>query len=548
MLLEDGPSSLDSQLYMYVGTKNPAAADPIQRAGLVGGQLYFFRATTAGKTDESNFHKADGAIAGEWVSVASVLNAGETVPTISDDDLNARVKAAGAFNVIRVEDAAYDRNTAGVLYFDTTGSSHKYDGTHYTNKLGRIYKLVVDPANPAGSPAQLTILLEGDAGDPVVNPDNLDVNAQGILMIQEDPNAEHNGAGLLDALGRDSSIWHYDLNTGRLLRVAEVDQAAVASGAATRDAYFLNLLGGKEPATDSASAATAIATGYKTDDGNLAWLPGDPDNGSLTTIAETLRKLKGFAISVVSTVPFSHATPAGFTSHNKSRNNYAAIANEIIFRTVPEVVVAGGNSTYQAGYIDPADQAKLQAGQTAYTYVGRQAGVDGATSLATTAAGVNLAAGQKLFGLYGGAGGNVEYYTVADAPGAPAVTRSTIENPTLTDMTNATLGVLSQDPDGFFVMFEQGDIDWANHENNFRNMVGGVWDLDSAVRAAEGFVGQPGGPEWSDTLMLVTSDHSNSYMRLPTRWARATCPSRTGSTRTATARSTAASGSIPAAR
>ena len=429
MLLEDGPSSLDSQLYMYVGTKNPAAADPIQRAGLVGGQLYFFRSTTAGKTDESNFHKADGAIAGEWVSVASVLNAGEAVRTISDDDLNARVKAAGAFNVIRVEDAAYDRNTAGVVYFDTTGSSHKYDGTHFTNKLGRIYKLVVDPANPAGSPAQLTILLEGDAGDPIVNPDNLDTNAQGILMIQEDPNTEHQGAGLLDGLGRDSSIWHYELNTGRLVRVAEVDQAAVASGSATRDAYFLTLLGGKEPATDSASAATAIATGYKTDDGNLAWLPGDPDNGSLTTIAETLRKLKGFAISVVSTVPFSHATPAGFVSHNKSRNNYAAIANEIIYRTVPEVVVAGGNSTYQTGYIAPADQAALKAGQTAYTYVERETGVDGATSLATTASGVSLAAGGKLFGLYGGAGGNVEYYTVADAPGAPAVTRARSRTP-----------------------------------------------------------------------------------------------------------------------
>jgi uncharacterized repeat protein (TIGR01451 family) len=515
MLLEDGPSSLDSQLYLYVGAKNPAAADPIQRAGLVGGQLYFFRSTTAGKTDESTFHKADGTIAGEWVNVASVLNAGETVRTISDDNLNASVKAAGAFNVIRVEDAAYDRNTAGVVYFDTTGSSYKHDGTHYTNKLGRIYKLVVNPADPAGSPAQLTVLLEGDAGDPIVNPDNLDTNTQGILMIQEDPNAEHNGAGLLDGLGRDSSIWHYDLATGRLLRVAEVDQSAVASGAATRDSYFLNLLSGKEPATDSASAATAIATGYKTDDGNLAWLPGDPDNGSLTTIAETLRSQKGFAISVVSTVPFSHATPAGFVSHNKSRNNYAAIANEIIFKTQPDVVVAGGNSTYQTGYIAPADQAALKAGQTAYTYVERQTGVDGATSLTTTAAGVSLAAGQKLFGLYGGAGGNVEYYAVADAPGAPAVTRSTIENPTLTDMANATLGVLSQDPDGFFVMFEQGDIDWANHRNHFRNMIGGVWDLDSAVRAAEAFVAQPGGPEWADTLMIVTSDHSNSYMRLP---------------------------------
>ncbi len=45
----------------------------------------------------------------------------------------------------------------------------------------------------------------------------------------------------------------------------------------------------KFAATDSASAATAWATGYKTDDGNLAWLPGDPADGALKTVAELLR-------------------------------------------------------------------------------------------------------------------------------------------------------------------------------------------------------------------------------------------------------------------
>ena len=35
------------------------------------------------------------------------------------------------------------------------------------------------------------------------------------------------------------------------------------------------------PATDSASAATALATGFKTDSGNIAWLPGDPPDGRL---------------------------------------------------------------------------------------------------------------------------------------------------------------------------------------------------------------------------------------------------------------------------
>ncbi len=64
-------------------------------------------------------------------------------------------------------------------------------------------------------------------------------------------------------------------------------------------------------------------------------------------------------------------------------------------------------------------------------------------------------------------------------------------------------------------MFEQGDIDWSNHANGYENMVGGVYDLEQAVTTAETIV-ETGvnGMNWSNTLMIVTSDHSNSYMRL----------------------------------
>jgi hypothetical protein len=45
-------------------------------------------------------------------------------------------------------------------------------------------------------------------------------------------------------------------------------------------------------------------------------------------------------------------------------------------------------------------------------------------------------------------------------------------------------------------------------------MVGGVYDLDQAVRAAEQFVDRRGDDiTWTNTLVIVTSDHSNSYMR-----------------------------------
>jgi alkaline phosphatase len=63
---------------------------------------------------------------------------------------------------------------------------------------------------------------------------------------------------------------------------------------------------GKKPATDSASPATPMATGHKTDAGNIAWASGDLEGGELETVAEKLRADKGYAIGVVSTVPFNH--------------------------------------------------------------------------------------------------------------------------------------------------------------------------------------------------------------------------------------------------
>jgi len=278
------------------------------------------------------------------------------------------------------------------------------------------------------------------------------------------------------------------------------------------DDYFLN----PRFATDSASAATAWATGYKTDEGNLAWLPGDPANGSLKTIAEILREKKGFAIGVVSTVPFTHATPAAHVSHNVSRNNYLQIADEIIKEIQPEVVIGGGHPDWAGtSYMSKELYDSVKNGDISeYVFVERQADADGATNL-LAAAQTAAQQGKKLFGLFGGTGGNFESPVPYDLPGTPLVLRATRENPLLSDATLAALKVLSQDQDGFFVMVEQGDIDWANHANDYARMIGTTWDLHQAVQAAIDFVNQPGdGVDWQNTLLIVTSDHSNSYMRL----------------------------------
>lgn len=300
------------------------------------------------------------------------------------------------------------------------------------------------------------------------------------------------------------------------------------------DSYFLTklptaTLSPAHPATDSASAGTAMSTGIKTDDGNIAWLPGDPSDGALKTIAELLRSKKGKSIGVISTVPFNHATPAAFVSHNVSRNNYytgykgytgVGIADEIISITKPDVVISGGhpmldNPTYDTnkGYISKQLHDTLR-NSADYVFAERQSGVDGGQSL-LAAADIAAASGKKLFGLYGGKGGNFEYPVPSDTPNEPSVVRGSIENPSFADSVNAALTVLGKDRDGFFLMAEQGDIDWANHGNDFKSMVGTVVDLEEGVKAAIEFVNRPGDKiDWSNTLIMVTSDHSNSYMRL----------------------------------
>ena len=283
------------------------------------------------------------------------------------------------------------------------------------------------------------------------------------------------------------------------------------------------------PATDSASAATALATGTKTDSGNVSWRTGDPPGGALPTIAEDFRAARKGAIGVVSTVPFSHATPAAFVSHNTSRGHYytgykgytgQGIADEIILQVKPDVVIGAGhplsdNPSFDTkkGSISEGLYRRLQT-STDYVLAERKAGADGSRTL-NEAAGQALAKGKKLFGLFGGPDEKFAHPVADNSPGSPRFRSVSPEDPTLKDATLAALRVLGRNPDGFFLMVEQGDIDWANHDNDFRRMIATMADLDAAVRAARAFVDQPGDDiDWTNTVLVVTADHATGGLRL----------------------------------
>jgi alkaline phosphatase len=119
-------------------------------------------------------------------------------------------------------------------------------------------------------------------------------------------------------------------------------------------------------ATDSASAATALSTGIKTSNGRI----GMNEDGIESLVhAMTYAEGRGFSTGVVTSVEWSHATPAGFVAHNADRNRYSQIALEMIFSSRTDVIIGCGHPLF-----DNDGNARTDGGD--YTFVGGVAAWD----------------------------------------------------------------------------------------------------------------------------------------------------------------------------
>ena len=96
------------------------------------------------------------------------------------------------------------------------------------------------------------------------------------------------------------------------------------------------------PMTDSAAAATAMATGHKVNNGVISMeLPGS--GTPLKTLLEIFKAQNKWT-GLVSTTYITHATPAAFAAHNPERNNLADIAHDYLHLTRPNVLLGGGGN------------------------------------------------------------------------------------------------------------------------------------------------------------------------------------------------------------
>ena len=95
-------------------------------------------------------------------------------------------------------------------------------------------------------------------------------------------------------------------------------------------------------ATDSPASGTALNTGVKTKKHRLGI---DARGKTLVTFAQIVDSM-GKSTGAISSVYFTHATPAAVWAHNKSRYNYLDIAKEMIYSTGLDVIMGPGHPEY----------------------------------------------------------------------------------------------------------------------------------------------------------------------------------------------------------
>jgi alkaline phosphatase len=258
----------------------------------------------------------------------------------------------------------------------------------------------------------------------------------------------------------------------------------MAGGSETLDAFPVGgmiLPRGTSPRViDSAASATAYAIGMASFNGAIGV---GADSAAHETVLEAAEKA-GLATGLVTTTSVTDATPASFAAHVPAREQHADIADQIA-RSGADVVMGDGLG-YFDGTLRPDSQNLLPALESRYVVVTRLEELAGLDMKATTA----------LLALFGQSNN-------------PVLDPS---RPRLAQMARTALNILSNDPDGFFLLLETEGTDEAAHANApIEDVLAVMADLDAAIGVVLDY--QRTNPE---TLVILTGDHETGGAALHT--------------------------------
>ncbi|QTL50676.1 alkaline phosphatase [Priestia aryabhattai] len=252
--------------------------------------------------------------------------------------------------------------------------------------------------------------------------------------------------------------------------------------------------------TDSAPAATALATGNKSNSGYVGVLPSVVNTPGVKSVekedqfrpvANVLEgaKLSGRATGIVATSEIQHATPAGFSAHNYNRDDFQTLAEQQVYQNI-DVVLGGGKQSLLPG----KEEKSRKDGENLVNVLNKR-GYDFVENKKE----LEQSRAKKIWGSF--ADRDLAYDM--DRPQTKA------EQPKLSQMTNKAITTLSKDKDGFFLFVEGSKTDWAAHANDPVGMISDVLAFDEAVGKAVEFAKKDG-----NTMVIAIADHGNSGLSI----------------------------------
>lgn len=273
--------------------------------------------------------------------------------------------------------------------------------------------------------------------------------------------------------------------------------------------------------TDSAAAATAMATGFKTNNG---YVGVDPDGNRLPNVLEEAEAADK-ATGVVTTVQWTDATPAGFLAHAQDRQDQEEIGRQIVDESGADVVMGAGDPERgESGQVVSRPDYSHVGGKGVWDSLvshaaGGDANGDGRpdpwTLVRTRAQFTKLMQGRtpkRVLGTFEN-GSSTELGRPGDPNAKPFAVPFDPSTPTLSEMTNGALNLLDRDRDGFVLVIEGGAVDDAAHAKRPGRLIEEEADFDDAVRTVTAWVERHS--SWDRTLLVVTADHETGGVVAP---------------------------------
>lgn len=233
--------------------------------------------------------------------------------------------------------------------------------------------------------------------------------------------------------------------------------------------------------TDSAAASSSWGGGVRVNNGSLNVSPDGKEN---MPILQKFKKV-GKKVGCVTTVPITHATPAGFCVASKRRSamdNIAEMYAELGF----DVMMGGGKQYF--------DEDKRKDGKDIFGLFEKK----GYTVAQSKKEMLNAPLNKPLLGTFDE---DAVPYTIDHLRNKEALE----EIPTLAEMAKKAIDQMKDHSNGFVLQIEGGKVDWAAHGNDIGALLFDQIAFDEAVKVVMDFAKKD-----KNTLVIITSDHGNA--------------------------------------